>query len=114
MSNLVQEQGTVLDRIDYNIECTQTKVTIKTGMGKIKWVLFLKYSKLGQKCQDTFIDQVYNVEFKAVEKKLLTSLSHYWSLNLMYKTWTSLNLLNLQDTIYRFGVNLGRFLTCQT
>ncbi len=26
LSNLVEEQGTVLDRIDYNIECTQTKV----------------------------------------------------------------------------------------
>ena len=26
LSQLVQEQGTVLDRIDYNIECTQTKV----------------------------------------------------------------------------------------
>lgn len=26
LSNLVEEQGTVLDRIDYNIECTQTRV----------------------------------------------------------------------------------------
>ena len=26
LSNLVEEQGTVLDRIDYNIESTQTKV----------------------------------------------------------------------------------------
>lgn len=28
LSNLIQEQGTVLDRIDYNIECTQTKVSL--------------------------------------------------------------------------------------